>query len=222
MTGPSVVFLIVIALTTAGGLFGVMPARRYPAASSAVATNERITALAGAVLLVLAVAIGITIVRIDDLLAAHYLVGFLMLGPVGLKLATTGYRFVRYYTGSPTYRLAGPPQLLLRLSAPLLVLATIAVFGTGIELWLFGDRFGGGWFQAHVVSFLAWTVTLGIHLLGHTRESVDATWREVASDRAPQVLTRRGVLFGSLVFGALLAAVSLFYQSPFHLPNGPG
>ena len=35
--------------------------------------------------------------------------GVLLIGPVALKLASTGYRFVRYYTSEPRYRRKGPP-----------------------------------------------------------------------------------------------------------------
>ena len=80
---------------------------------------------------VLSVAIAITILRVGNLLPEHYFVGFLMLGPLAVKMSSAGYRFVRYYTGNRACREAGPRQIVLRLSAPILVAATIAVFGTG-------------------------------------------------------------------------------------------
>ena len=52
----------------------------------------------------------------------------LLIPPVALKLASTGYRFWHYYRGSPAYVLRGPPHLLLRLLAPLVVVSTLAVF----------------------------------------------------------------------------------------------
>src|SRR6266700_2655738 len=39
----------------------------------------------------------------------HMFVGLLLIPPVALKLASTGYRFVRYYTASPAYRRKAPP-----------------------------------------------------------------------------------------------------------------
>ena len=222
MTGPGVVFLLLVGVTTAGGAAGIMRPRRRTDVQPGVAVNESISALSGALLLVMAAAIGVTILRIDDLLPEHYLIGFLMLGPLALKLGSTGYRFMRYYTGNPSYREAGPPPSVLRLTAPLLVLATVAVFATGIELWLFGARFGGWWFQAHVVSFLVWTFSLGVHLLGHARRSAQASWAEVVAGGSNRAVTSRGLVIGSLILGAVLAAVSLLYASPFQLPGGSG
>ena len=65
----------------------------------------------------------------------HIFVGMLLLGPVALKLASTGYRFARYYTRRPEYVEAGPPAPLMRvLVAPVLVLSTVTLFGTGVLL----------------------------------------------------------------------------------------
>lgn len=222
MTGPGVLYLLLLGLTTAGGAAGIKRSPRKMHIAPGVAVNESLSALSGALLLVLAAGIGITILRIGDLLPEHYLIGFLMLGPLGLKLGSTGYRFVRYYTGSPSYRQAGPPEFTLRLTAPLLVLATVAVFATGIELWLLGDRFGGWWFQAHVLSFLAWTFLLGVHLLGHARRSAQLTWAELVADDSRGAGTRRGLVIGSLILGGLLAAVSLLYASPLKFAGGSG
>ena len=55
-----------------------------------------------------------------------------LIPPVALKLGSTGYRFARYYLGSPVYRAKGPPLLPLRLLAPVLVLTTLLVFATGV------------------------------------------------------------------------------------------
>ena len=43
------------------------------------------------------------------LLGPHMFIGLVLIGPVALKLASTGYRFVRYYTGAPVYVAKGPP-----------------------------------------------------------------------------------------------------------------
>ena len=65
-----------------------------------------------------------------------------MIPPVALKLASTGWRFFRYYTNNRPYRLEGPPRLLLRLLAPLLIDVYLDAVGDGVALVVVGH--GGG------------------------------------------------------------------------------
>jgi hypothetical protein len=65
--------------------------------------NEQLTATAGMLLLILLPLLGITILRIGQLIAEHLFLGLLLVGPVALKMASTGYRFTRYYTGNPGF-----------------------------------------------------------------------------------------------------------------------
>src|ERR1019366_8758433 len=81
--------------------------------------NEQLTASIGVVLLVL---LGVTILRIGQLISVLLFVGLLLIGPVGMKMASTGYRFARYYTHDRAYRRKGPPAPGMRLLAPLVVL----------------------------------------------------------------------------------------------------
>jgi len=97
---------------------------------SGVTANERLTTLTGGLLLVLLALMGITVLSVRRLLPEHFLLGFLLIPAVALKLASTGYRFWRYYTGDSQYRRAGPPELFLRLIAPIVVISTVAVFAT--------------------------------------------------------------------------------------------
>ena len=52
-----------------------------------------------AALFVLLAVEGVTILRIHDLLTAHVFVGIVIAAFVVTKLASVGYRFVRYYVG---------------------------------------------------------------------------------------------------------------------------
>jgi hypothetical protein len=90
--------------------------RRRADATGGAAGNERLTAMTGAVLLVLFAAEGLTILSIHRLLTVHFFVGMLLLGPVALKVASTGYRFVRYYSGAGLYVRKGPPSPAMRCS----------------------------------------------------------------------------------------------------------
>jgi len=182
---------------------------------SGVATNERLTGLTGALLLVLLALMGITVLSVRRLLPEHFLLGFLLIPPVALKLASTAYRFGRYYTGDPQYRRAGPPQLLMRLIAPIVVISTVGLFATGVELWLFGLRFGSIWVGAHKLSFTVWVPLMAAHVLGHLSRTGQVTAEEVSTARSRTSITRRSLVLASLIAGVVLAAASLTYATPF-------
>jgi hypothetical protein len=131
--------------------------------------NERLTAMTGAVLLVLLAVECYTIFRIGRLLTLHVFLGMLLLGPVTLKAGSVIYRFARYYTGSAPYRRKGPPAPLLRLLGPIIVLLTACVFGSGIMLAVTGPSYGppGGWLEVHRISFIAWAFFITIHVLAY-------------------------------------------------------
>jgi hypothetical protein len=190
--------------------------KRDPEAStSGVDANERLTSLTGGLLVVLLALLGITVLSVRSLLPQHFLLGFLIIPPLALKMASTGYRFARYYTGDPLYRRAGPPQLLMRLLAPLVVVSTVAIFATGLELWFFGLRFGSIWVEAHKLSFMVWLPVTGVHVLGHLGPTGRAAAAEFSSSPFAHAMTRRSLVVGSVVAGVVLAIASLTYASPF-------
>jgi hypothetical protein len=132
--------------------------------------NERLTVQTGALLLVLLAALGVTIVRIGQLTWLHMFLGLLLIGPISLKLASTGYRFARYYTASPAYRRKGPPATALRVLGPLVVLSTIGVFATGVILLALGPSSRSSWLLPHKVFFFVWLAVTAVHVLGHLPE----------------------------------------------------
>lgn len=130
--------------------------------------NRRLTAAVGAVLLILFAIQGVTILFLGRLLTLHFFIGLLLIGPVSLKLATTGYRFVRYYSGSPAYRRQGPPASLLRMLGPFVVATTVAVLTTGVLLALLGRHAGPvPLLLLHKASFFCWLAVTGLHVLLH-------------------------------------------------------
>jgi hypothetical protein len=132
--------------------------------------NERLTVLTGIVLFVLLAALGVTILRIHPLIWEHLFIGLLLLGPVALKLGSTGYRFVRYYTRDPVYRRKGPPPPFLRLLGPLVVLSTVVVFASGVALLLLGPSSRSTLLLVHKASFFVWLALTAVHVLGHLPE----------------------------------------------------
>jgi hypothetical protein len=134
-----------------------------------VAGNARITGMVSVVLLVLLIAEATTIPFIGQLPGPHIFIGMLLLGPLALKLSSTGYRFARYYARTPAYVSDGPPVLGLRLLAPVVVVTTIALFGTGVALLITGP--GDGELQfLHKLSFIVWVAFVSVHILGHLFE----------------------------------------------------
>src|SRR6476469_7545572 len=100
--------------------------RTHSGARRATATggtegNSRLTAATAAVLLVLLAAEGLTLLSLDSFLSWHIFIGMLLVPIVGLKVATVGYRIVRYYAGQRDYVRAGPPPTLLRMLGPIVL-----------------------------------------------------------------------------------------------------
>ena len=128
--------------------------------------NARLTAIVGLTLLVLTlVELGTLLGGLQHFLALHVFVGFVLLPPIALKLASTGWRFVRYYSGNRAYREQGAPKILMRVLGPLLVVLTVVLFGSGVAMGVFH----GGALQAarqlHGPAAFLWTVLLGVHVL---------------------------------------------------------
>ena len=131
---------------------------------SGVIGNERLTALAGAVLLVLILLELVSSANLHALLPLHIFVGVFLAGPLVVKLGSTGYRFVRYYTKSPAYVHSGPPRLPLRVLAPLLLVTTLAVVGSGIGLVVAGPAQAGLLRPLHSVSVVLWLALIAVHV----------------------------------------------------------
>ena len=97
--------------------------------------NARLTSMTAVALLVLLALEGVTVLFIRPLISVHVFVGLLLVPPVALKLASTAWRFVSYYAGRADYVAKGPPQIVLRaVVAPLVVVSTLVLFGTGIAM----------------------------------------------------------------------------------------
>lgn len=176
------------------------------------AGNERLTAATGILLVVLLAVIGVTIVRLRPLISVHLFIGLVLIPVVGLKLASTGYRFMRYYTSNPIYRKRGAPPILLRLSAPIVVASTIAVLATGVALLFIGPSSSGTLRLLHKASFIVWVGFIALHVLGHlpdiqkvflTRESGRMEYNHLAAGGSGRIIA----LAGALVAGVVLAIV---------------
>src|SRR5262249_36215164 len=128
--------------------------------------NERLTAIVAVLLLVpIVVELATILLGVHTFMSLHVFVGLLLIPVVLLKLASTGWRFARYYTQSDAYRTHGPPPPAMRLLAPLFVVATVVLFVSGVAM---GVLHGHGLVVArrlHGPASVVWIVLLGVHVL---------------------------------------------------------
>jgi hypothetical protein len=170
--------------------------------------NERLTAITGAVLIVLLAVEGATIPFLGRLLTVHIFVGMLLLGPVALKLASTGYRALRYYGRSPEYVRAGPPAPGMRFFvAPVLVFSTLTLFGTGVALIAFGRL--GPLSLLHKASFIVWVAVMSIHVLVYAMRAARRVVADVGRKRAAGAAIRQVLVLASVAAGLIVALLTL-------------
>jgi hypothetical protein len=140
---------------------------------------------------------------------------FLALPLVLLKLASTGYRAVRYYAGTGRYRQAGPPRPFLRLLAPVLVVSTVVLFLSGVVMWVDHSR-AGLWSTLHTDAAVVFCAVVAIHLLAYlpgawrTARAARSGREDAALDRpARTAARRRGAVLGAVVVGLVLAVATV-------------
>jgi hypothetical protein len=198
---------------TAGAQSAPRPVAAEP---EPTAGNSRLTA-STAVLLILMLAVeGLTILFLRQLLPVHLFVGAMLIPPVAVKLGSTGYRFARYYSGSPIYTAKGPPPALLRAIGPVVVITTAAVLASGIALILAGPSERSTLLPIHKVSFIVWLAFTGLHVLGHVLELPDPVRDDLRRTAGvPGRGSRWMVLALALAAGTALGVWALSYAGPW-------
>ena len=150
-------------------------------------------------------------------------IGLVLIGPVALKLASTGYRFVRYYTGAPVYVAKGPPHVALRALAPVLVATTVMIFATGVWLLALGHR-SDLVLTLHKVSFIVWSGVFGVHFLAYlprAGRSLRTAWTATpARPRNPARRVTALLVALSLCAGLVLALALLAQIGAWHRGYG--
>jgi hypothetical protein len=177
--------------------------------------NERLTATVGALLLVpIVVELATIVLGVHTFMSLHVFVGFVLIPAVLLKLASTGWRFARYYTRSDVYRVHGPPTPAMRLLAPLLVAATVALFGSGVAMGLLHGQALLAARRVHGPASAVWIVLLGVHVVVYLRRTlvkatedvVPATRRAVMGARGRSLAIAAAVAVGLVVGAATVPA----------------
>jgi hypothetical protein len=166
--------------------------------------NEQLTVIVGTLLLVLLVVEGATLLDLRSLLTVHAFVGMLLIPIVVLKLASTGWRMLRYYLRGDEYVLRGPPHVFLRtLVAPVTIASTIVLFATGVAL-LALDQTHGTLVGLHKASFIVWLPATSIHVLARLVRLPKALRRWISG-----VAARLALAGASVVAGLALATLTL-------------
>jgi hypothetical protein len=181
------------------------------------AGNARLTGMTGSLLVVLLALEGLTLIALRPLLSMHVFLGMLLIPPVLLKLASTGYRFLRYYSASPEYRRAGPPALIMRMLGPFVIAATVTLFGSGVAMLALGPS--RSWLVTiHKASFIVWVAVTAVHVLGHVLRLPGLASADFLGPRTRRngSFLRQSALAGALVAGLVLAVATVQYAAPWH------
>lgn len=185
---------------------------------SGVEGNARLTSTTAVVLLVLLAAEGFTLLSVRSMLKPHVFIGVLVIPPVLLKIGSTSYRFVRYYSGAPAYRRKGPPVALLRLLGPVVIVLSAAVLASGVALLFVGSGLRQNVLLLHKASFVLWFGAMAIHVLGHILETARIAPQDFYARTRRQVKgagLRQWAITVSLLVGVLLAWMSLGHINHF-------
>jgi hypothetical protein len=155
------------------------PTPRVSPPTGGVDGNERLTSLVAAVLLLLLFLVGLTVPVASAQTRLHVFLGVVVIPPVLLKVASTSWRFVKYYAGNLSYRRKGPPMLVLRLLGPVLVVVTLIMLFSGVGLVIGAPRsLHPRLSQIHHASFILWFLVTTVHVLGHLKETLSVASRD--------------------------------------------
>jgi hypothetical protein len=174
--------------------------------------NARLTTVVGVLVLVPVLVELLTIpLGIHSHMSLHVFVGLALIPPVLLKLASTGWRFTRYYTRQRDYLEHGAPQLAMRLLAPLFVVATIVLFSSGVAMGVLHGHALVIARRLHGPASVVWIVLFGIHALVYLKRALIDSRREV-TDAEPPVPGRRWrgyVIAAALAAGLVIGAATV-------------
>ena len=175
--------------------------------------NERLTAAVGVALLVLTLIELTTIVLgVHSYMSVHVFVGFVLIPPVLLKLASTGWRFARYYTRTQAYVDSGPPQILMRVTAPVFVAATIVLFASGVAMGVVHGRALSIARQLHGPASVIWIVIFGLHTLVYLKRAALSGLEDLAPSTRSTALgaSRRAYLIAAvLAMGVIVGLATI-------------
>jgi hypothetical protein len=175
--------------------------------------NDRLTAEVGVLLVVpIVVELATILLGVHTFMSLHVFVGLALIPPVLLKLGSTGWRFARYYTHSRAYVAYGAPQLAMRLLAPLLVAATVILFGSGVAMGILHGHALQIARRLHGPSSVIWLVLVAVHVLVYLRRALASTRDDLASTSRREIegaTWRSYALATALLLGLVVGAATI-------------
>ena len=174
--------------------------------------NARLTATVGVLLLgPVVVELATILLGVHTFMSLHVFVGLALIPPVLLKLASTGWRFTRYYTRKDAYVKHGAPQIAMRLLAPLFVAATVVLFSSGVAMGILHGHALVLARQLHGPASVAWLVLFAVHALVYFKRALTSSSREVsAAGRDVRGRTGRAYLVAvTVVSGLVIGAATV-------------
>ncbi|MEO8897818.1 MAG: hypothetical protein ABI473_03815 [Candidatus Dormibacter sp.] len=178
--------------------------------------NLRLTSYSGLVLLLLMALVYLTGAFFDPLRQVHFAIGFAIIPLLAVKLTSTGWRAANYYLRREPYRSDGPPQLIPRLLAPLLVVSAIIATLTGVVLWVLGTQ-RGTWATLHTDSVVVLAFVLALHTLTYILRAVRASAGGIAS---AEITGEERVMLWTLALALVAAVLAIGVEPPWQgLPS---
>ncbi len=149
--------------------------------SARVRWVARLTSITGVTIFALLAIEGLSVPAISQLFTLHVVVGMILLPVMALKIAVTSYRFLLYYLGRSDFVQAGPPWMPLRLIAPLIILSTVVLMLSGVELMLVGPHGASFtlWKPLHQVAFVVWFILMVPHVLAYLMRAVRTSFGDL-------------------------------------------
>jgi len=170
--------------------------------------KARLTGAVGLLLMLpILVEIATVLLGVHTFMSVHVFVGLALIPALLLKLGSTGWRFVRYYTRSRAYVEQGPPQMAMRLLAPLFVAATVVLFGSGVAMGLLHGQALQDARNLHGPASVIWLLLLGLHVVVYLKRALTRMALDLPATRKPLRGAQARAYAATVVVGGLLLAV---------------
>ncbi|WP_298443244.1 hypothetical protein [Ferrimicrobium sp.] len=143
---------------------------------------SRGSALFGVALAIIFLIEILTVPIMSHAIAWHIAVGLVAVPLLVGKLTYSSLRFIGYYRGDERYLQAGVPWFPLRVLAPFLVITTVLVIGSGVELDVAGPTSFSATFlaPAHFLLSAVWFLLMAFHVVAYFNRAARSTIKDMS------------------------------------------